>query len=380
MGEGGFENRTFQASLSAMDGFDELLEAFLKANDGNDFKRLLAEDVDYSAAWAYVLALASGWAYAEGQVVADKLSPFLGALKVTELRVDNAALCVIATAYVIEVGDTILLAFRGTDPQVPINWLTNFETAVYEFGTKQNPLGSVHSGFFMNVEALWPYIHQAIGPLLRDESGKKRLFITGHSLGAAMAVIAGARIYKSPVDGYLPWQRALRGIYTFGQPYVGDDTFCDVFRQRFGSKLHRHVYRKDVVPCLPPRGVEVRFAQFGDRRSAEEISAVWEENEEDHQIGAAELLEVLPAALESRIAAWKAVAREFRLFAPPVRLFSIDDHSPRAYIEVSRHTLLGKGRGRAHSLGRHSNGGGPFSGLVQTIERASQTIYGRARS
>ena len=71
---------------------------------------------------------------------------------------------------------------------------------------KFNYKGSdVHSGFFEATNELWPDIKKDLDSLNLSE-----LFVTGHSLGAAMAVIA-AMMY--------PFKKAV----TFGEPSVGNN-------------------------------------------------------------------------------------------------------------------------------------------------------------
>src|SRR5262249_16276481 len=154
-----------------------------------------------------------------------------------------------------------VLAFRGTEPSNFINWLTDANTVMRTFH-----YGSVHGGFFDNVEALWDGVAEVIdeaiqGKTIRPTNGDGQpepveplqvLYVTGHSLGAAMAVVAAARIFS---PDYRAWQPLVRGVYTFGQPMVGDAEFARKYGEQFGSFLYRHVFRHDVVPRLPPRAV-----------------------------------------------------------------------------------------------------------------------------
>ncbi|WP_437629989.1 lipase family protein [Sorangium sp. So ce854] len=78
------------------------------------------------------------------------------------------------------------------------------------------------------------------------------LFITGHSLGGALATLAATRIYAESSLHEKYWKR-LRGIYTFGQPMVGTQEFAKRFEGVLGQMLYRHIYKNDVVPRMPPR-------------------------------------------------------------------------------------------------------------------------------
>lgn len=70
----------------------------------------------------------------------------------------------------------------------------------------------------------------------------KKLFVTGHSLGGAVATIISAYLYEQKLNPLL---------YTFGSPRVGDIGFVQAYSNKF---IHfRHVYHQDVVPTLPAK-------------------------------------------------------------------------------------------------------------------------------
>src|SRR6185436_17107157 len=78
-------------------------------------------------------------------------------------------------------------------------------------------------------------------------SPRKALFIAGHSRGGAFAVLAAAAMSRE-VD--LP---PLAGVYTFGQPRVGNAAFARQLDA--GARpipLFRFVNRDDAVPNVPP--------------------------------------------------------------------------------------------------------------------------------
>ncbi len=297
---------------------------------------------DYDAKWAYALSLISGWAYAEGQVLADQLQYYgFPQCTVEQLSVANPAMLVVATAYFVrsQDGRTAILAFRGTEPTSLINWLTDAECAKYAFGG-----GYVHSGFFANVEALWGDISETVQTAIGD-GRLEELYITGHSLGGAMAVVAAARIFD---DARLTeWQRRTRGIYTFGQPIVGDGEFkahCDPV---FGSFLFRHVYDDDVVPCLPPTSVDSDFKHFGVRRHATDCDETWEVQAGDRRANLLGFASVLESFITRRIDIFHGVKVAY----------SLDDHSPRGYIDVCRNSVDPNNQQRAKPLGQVHQGG-----------------------
>lgn len=69
-----------------------------------------------------------------------------------------------------------------------------------------------------------------------------RLVVTGHSLGGAIATLAGAYLRR----GGLP-----ADVYTYGSPRVGNDHFANFMTAQPGVDW-RVTHRDDPVPRLPP--------------------------------------------------------------------------------------------------------------------------------
>ena len=125
-----------------------------------------------------------------------------------------------------------IVAFRGT---VSIgNFLTDAEAALVHHGLFP---GLVHYGFCRAVEAVYP----AVRAHLRAYPSELPIWVTGHSLGGAMASLVAHRLAE---DGY-----PVRAVYTYGSPRAGDRKFCDAYRR----PNYRFVNDNDLVPHLPFR-------------------------------------------------------------------------------------------------------------------------------
>jgi triacylglycerol lipase len=111
-------------------------------------------------------------------------------------------------------------------------WLTNWQQG-----------GKVHRGFKEALEEVWPDLLPYIRKL--HDRGCK-IWITGHSLGAALATLSAGR-YGSA-----------QGIYTFGSPRVGNE----VFKEKFDVKIYRIVNNDDIVPKVPPPGKYVHVGEL----------------------------------------------------------------------------------------------------------------------
>lgn len=140
--------------------------------------------------------------------------------------------------------EIMVVAFRGTEPNKLADWLVDAEIIQKPwrnyFG--EPDLGRVHYGFVRNTSLVWEQLSQFVA---RGRTGKQSLWIAGHSLGGAMALIAGAAFAFSK-------HQPVNGIYTLGQPRGGNYTFARNFNRKLRNVLFRVVNDDDPVPHLPP--------------------------------------------------------------------------------------------------------------------------------
>lgn len=131
----------------------------------------------------------------------------------------------------------IVVAFRGTEPDRLKDWMSDFDTRFVD-----GPFGRVHLGFDLALSHVWDELNACVAQF--QDQGQS-LWVTGHSLGAALASLAAAR-----------WREAdkpVHGLYNFGGPRVGDRTFERTFDQDFGSRNFRFVNNADLVTRVPLR-------------------------------------------------------------------------------------------------------------------------------
>lgn len=128
-----------------------------------------------------------------------------------------------------------VLAFRGTDPVTLPNWVTDAVVRLVECDEYD---GRVHHGFSAVLRHAWGKVESILEEAW-EKSGHKPLFLTGHSMGGALAVLTACRLAKMG--------RPAVATYTFGSPRVGDAAFC----AGYALPTYRVVNRLDLVPELP---------------------------------------------------------------------------------------------------------------------------------
>lgn len=139
------------------------------------------------------------------------------------------------------------IAFRGT-----ANVQDAFTDCEVEKVALESGQGKVHCGFQKSVESVyWKTLEYL--DYQDDEHNWKPLFICGHSLGGAQAVLFAERMSKNYKCQ----------VYTFGQPRVGNGQFC-----RFMDKLLPNHYRLVLAEDIVTRSAS---ALLGYRHSGEMI-------------------------------------------------------------------------------------------------------------
>jgi hypothetical protein len=133
--------------------------------------------------------------------------------------------------------DDAVIAFRGTADLR--NWLTDLQCDLRPWRSAH---ARVHHGFL----AAWRSIRDETIQTVEDLGPKRRLWLTGHSLGGALAMLAALEL-KSVASN----AANLAGCYTFGQPRVGNADFRDWFNAVLRDKTFRVVHSDDIVARVP---------------------------------------------------------------------------------------------------------------------------------
>ncbi len=160
--------------------------------------------------------------------------------------------------YLIETDRDYLLVFRGT--QTKAEWINNLRSTQrrYPRDASREGLGKVHLGFLSIVSGETPFsLRPNPVEIARDLDPSKPLYITGHSLGAAIATVVAMELAIR-----VPAIRDQIRLYAFAGPRVGDAAFAKSFR-RLVPNAYRIANIADVVPSLPPSQMGGGFVHVG---------------------------------------------------------------------------------------------------------------------
>ncbi|MCH8620492.1 lipase family protein [Undibacterium sp. TS12] len=256
---------------------------------------LLGEDLPWTThALCAELARLAYWRFEASANVRDKLAAVLAqagfAVPVFFVNADSGTQC-----FATSKAGSVYVAFRGTQPDDPTDVLTD---ALFLPVQWQGP-GRVHDGFLRAYNS----VAAALDDWLAGQPATSRVYLTGHSLGAALATLAAACTNGSH-------------LVTFGSPRVGDAAFVAAFT---GRAVDRYVNCTDIVTSLPPESEyyeHVRGLHYLNRHARLIVAASELDILQDQTIARAEYL------LEY---SWKSANVGFR---------SLADHAPVNYVRA----------------------------------------------
>ncbi|WP_455362639.1 lipase family protein [Streptomyces sp. SYSU K21746] len=198
----------------------------------------------YSLAHAYWLAQASDLAYKNEATIEDQARRWgFGRVRHHRSQFTPPFPLQDTQAYTIASDHMIISAFRGTEPAQIRDWLSDATTPPRPGPGKT---GFIHHGFGEALESVFPDVKDALAEF---RTNGQTVWFTGHSLGGALAMLAGARMYLEE-----PRLQA-DGVYTFGQPRTCDRMLATAYNKGFKQRMYRFVNNNDIVPQLPPEPV-----------------------------------------------------------------------------------------------------------------------------
>ncbi len=190
----------------------------------------------YSDRTAWILARCSKMAY-------DKVAKLPPALAEFDLKLTQKFYCDQNEnfAYLATNKTYAVLAFKGTVPSESETVKTDAD-----FKMVRARYGEFHEGFLTTYREMALPIQKALAKL------DVPIYITGHSLGGALALVATT---------YIKDQDDLAACYTYGCPKVGNDQFANRLMK---VPVYRCVHHADLVPGVP--FYTLGFRDYGDMR------------------------------------------------------------------------------------------------------------------
>ncbi len=187
--------------------------------------------IDSNFSWqaALSLALSSKLAYQRAAAVKSVTMNQWGYDDCTFLEKSDTQL------FVAVKDDKVVISFRGSQGRG--DWLNNFRA----IGTNDLAVGRVHTGFYQAFQA----IKESLIKLINDLGNGKKIWLTGHSLGGALATICLAELDASHHDKF-------QACYTYGQPRVGHSGIANFIKTNYGGRYFRFVNDDDIVTRIPP--------------------------------------------------------------------------------------------------------------------------------
>lgn len=156
-------------------------------------------------------------------------------------------------AYVATSPEHILVAFRGTEAPTSIEGLKDWllTDALNLLMVPEGRLGTdlaaagvgarFHQGFVNAIADIWEPVYTQVDRELRQSD--RPLWLTGHSLGGALALLAGWLFHRKTIS--------VHQIYTFGGPMIGNAEAARAIDREFRGRIFRFVNGPDPVPRLP---------------------------------------------------------------------------------------------------------------------------------
>ncbi|PKQ66197.1 lipase family protein [Raineya orbicola] len=147
--------------------------------------------------------------------------------------------------------NAFLIVFRGTEENSIEDWLNNVDNRSFTYG-----IGNVRQGFWEASQAVW---EQLLEQIRFHYKPTQKLWLAGHSQGGALAQLTARRLFDEKFS--------IQGVYTYGQPKIGDLLFASSYDNVLRSQTFRIYTEEDSVVKNPPNlyhsGIGVKLKADG---------------------------------------------------------------------------------------------------------------------
>ncbi len=147
---------------------------------------------------------------------------------------------------------TVFILFRGTDDVGQSAWAEWIGTdlKINQVNAGGALVGTkLHTGFWQSFDLVRD---ELIATLKQFKASQKKIWLAGHSLGAALAIISGTYLKSSGFD--------VQNIYAYGCPRtIGNRSFVQKVAQLLPQRVHRFEYYQDPITLLWAPGFKYQF-------------------------------------------------------------------------------------------------------------------------
>jgi len=149
----------------------------------------------------------------------------------------------------------LVISFRGTKGAKDLLTDSLFrKEAFWVDGEESGSAGKVHRGFLGAFNSVWKRVLAAVNDLGPDHP----IFVTGHSLGAALAQLAAMRLAANG--------KTVAAVYLYGSPRVSDADFAEAYNKLLETQTYLHINNTDIVATVPPGWLGFRHVGQPARR------------------------------------------------------------------------------------------------------------------
>jgi hypothetical protein len=176
---------------------------------------------------------ATGFTWSNARACAERCAAAYQTSTISAPSTDTQAL-------IADEGLCITVAFRGTSSVR--DWIEDCEFHKEPLAWEQDDAAAeVHDGFLKAFDSVLEDVKHQVDTFVA--AGRRPVFITGHSLGGALAILCALEMYRQSVP--------IAGVYTFGQPRVGNKIFQNIYDAVLFEETFRVVNQNDIVPRVP---------------------------------------------------------------------------------------------------------------------------------
>ncbi|MEL7520513.1 MAG: lipase, partial [Cyanobacteria bacterium J06553_1] len=157
--------------------------------------------------------------------------------------------------FLLESDEDSILVFRGT--QRTAEWVGNIYAVQQDYIHPQTgaKLGRIHTGFRGIADTI---INPSVVETARQINPNKPCYVSGHSLGAALATVLALDIALA-----IPQLQPNLQVYAYGSPRIGDPEFARSYAKILPNSF-RVSNQADPIPTLPPTKLRSEFVHVGE--------------------------------------------------------------------------------------------------------------------